>query len=228
MQIGGALGSLVRPPPARLPSRTAHPAGRRRRGRHLGGVPHPARRGAARRRGALPRRLRVRRAGPGRPRQRDGLLGRHLDLRRERRCSRRRRASPSSPAHLPLYALLALCVSVLAIGVPLVAAHRAAGDGVAVAAHLGPPRAGRAWRSASSALPIIVHGRVAPGPAGAGGRPAGRRLRRRADRHHRRQLAAARVDRRGAAAVALRWRRSSPPRSPSARAAARATSPRRW
>ena len=145
----------------------------------------------------------VGRADPGGPRQRRRVLGRHLDLRRDRRCSRTPGHFPFIIKHLPLYALLALLVSALAVAVPVVAAHRAARDRAAADPALGAPRRWAGWRSGVFCVPIIlfVGWRVAqPGP---GARPARRRLRRRADRDQRRRLAADRVGGRRACSLLL-------------------------
>ncbi len=226
MQIGGALGSLCARALRRLGRRAPDPAGRRRRGRHRGGVPHAAGGRAAGGRGALPRRLRVRRPDPGGARQRRRLLGRHLDLRRVDAVLVARSLPVRPQAPLALRAAGAAGLGA-GVAVPLVAAHRAARDRVADDADLGAPGPGRA--GARRLLRADHPGRrLAPGAAGPGDRPPGRRLRRGAAGHHRRQLAAGRVDGRRPCCSASAWPSSSPRRSPSARAAAPATSPPRW
>ena len=100
MQIGGALGLAGAARPAASRRRAAHPDGGRRRGRHRGGVPHAARRRAAGRRGALPRRLRVRRAHPGGPGQRRRPTRSSSRSSASRRCSRTRGRFPFVIEHL--------------------------------------------------------------------------------------------------------------------------------
>ena len=185
MQIGGALGSLVGALLRRHRARAAHPARRRRRGRHLGGVPHAARRRAARGRGALSRRLRVRRADPGGPRQRRRLLGRHLDLRRVDAVRARAALSRSSRRTCRSTrcwrcwsrSLAALFLASLRVVQRVSAAAAGARLGAARARR---PRARRcsACRSSCSSA---AHRR-----AGAGARHPRRRLRRGADGDHRR------------------------------------------
>ena len=168
---------------------------------------------------------------PARPRERRLVLGRHLDLRRDARCSRTPPRYPFVPAHLPLYALLAL----------LVVAARARSSWRRCArvqrvrsarcrcrAGLGPALGGLAARRCSCA-PIVLGRRrqhsarpgqglgILGGGYGAAqvaitGSLAARRT-------------GARVQ---LLLVALRWPRSWRRRSPSAPAAAPATSRRRW
>src|ERR1019366_2934228 len=79
----GRRDRLARRPGApRHGPRAAHLARRRDRRGHGGGLPDPARRGAPRRRDPAPRRLRDRRAHPGRTRERRQLLDVHRLLRR--------------------------------------------------------------------------------------------------------------------------------------------------
>ena len=89
---------------------------------------------------------------PARPRERRLVLGRHLDLRRDRRCSRTRRAIRSCPAHLPLYALLALLVALARRAVRRASLRRRA----ALVAALPVPAWAAARRSAASRSGVVA------------------------------------------------------------------------
>ena len=191
----------LRARPAGRRRRTAHPDGGRRGGRDRGRLPHPAGRRAAGRRGALPRRLRVRRARSGGPRQRHGLLRRHLDLRRD--------DAVRAPGALPVrhQAPAALRPA----GAAGVDAGRAVRDDLAGRskddrrAHhpaVGAPGPGRPG-GRRLLRPHHRPRRLAAGAAGPGARPPRGRVWRRAGGDHRRQLAAARLDGRAAAVFSL-------------------------
>ena len=122
----------------------------------------------------------------------------------ERRSSRTRRRYPFVPAHLPLYALLAVVVSLVASGFLVDAARGAAatGDALRVPAWCKPALGGLAL--GLFATPHHHAHRAAPRAARAGPRHPRRRLRRRAARDHRRGVVPARLARRRAPRAARR------------------------
>jgi CIC family chloride channel protein len=215
----------VRLAAGRRRARAAHPDGVGRRGRHLRRVPHAAGRRAAGGRGAVPRRLRADALIPGGPRQRRRLLGRHHDLRRD--------DDVRDPGTLPVRHQAAAAVRAAgAAGVG------AGGDVLSslrtvqrVTASLTIPRWARpAWAGLAMGVfcvPIIwvVGASLAQPGQGLGLLGGGYGAVQIRDQRHR--MAARRVGGVGLLAGCA-WPRSSRRRSPSVRAAAPATSPRRW
>ena len=130
--------------------------------------------------------------------------------------------------HLPLYALLALFVSLLAVAVRDDPARRPADDRRPHDPDLGAARRWAAWRSGIFCVPIIVFVGWRLAQPGQGlGHPR-RRLRRRAGRRSPAPTGCRSAGRARRCCCFSASPRSSRRRSPSARAAAPATSPRRW